>query len=81
MAQNSSVDSGAVAKEATFGMTESVVGFMGSRKNQMRMAQRARGNTGPKWPENPKTLAELDIPEKLKYLEDGVTRFVLYDSG
>ena len=60
----------------------SVAGTLSDRDNLKKLASRAQGGKPvPKWPENPKSLAEFEIPEELKFLSNGTTKFLLHDSG
>ena len=64
------------------GLDTSVAGSLSSRDSMKKMASRAQGEKPvPKWPEIPEILAEFEIPEELKFLSDGVTKFLIYDAG
>ena len=65
------------------GLNPSVAGSLSSRDNLKKIASRAQGENKPvsKWPQPPDHLWEFEIPDELKFLSDGVTKFLIYDSG
>ena len=80
---NSNKDSGQIVDEVIAGLNTSVAGSLGTRDSLKKLVSRARGVEKPvsKWPECPETMAEFEIPEELKFLSDGTTRFLIHDSG
>ena len=74
------LSNGAVVREVLAGLPYSVGAHMGAKKSMVKIAERSCPKIPSEYPPIPETLAEFEIPDKLRKLSDG-ENFVLFDSG